>query len=144
MYIKFKNRQNPSIVIETRIVVTFEFHWVRRRVLTGQGNEGIIEGAENLLWLDLGCSYTSGCEHVHSSCSILRMNVLIYTLLYVDGHSGSFHFLATVSNAGRNVSVQISLWDPAFIFGRGIDLEKGLWDYVSLYIYFKELPYCFL
>ena len=86
----------------------------------------------------------SGCEHVHSSCSILRMNVLIYTLLYVDGHSGSFHFLATVSNAGRNVSVQISLGDPAFIFGRGIDLEKGLWDYVSLYIYFKELPYCFL
>lgn len=135
MYIKFKNWQNPSIVIETRIVVTFEFHWVRKRVLTGRGNEGIIEGAENILWLDLGCSYMSGCEHAHSSCSILKMNVLIYTLLYMAGHSGSLHFLATVSNAGLNVSVQISLWDPAFISGRGVDLEKGLWDYVSLFFF---------
>ena len=136
MYIKFKNWENPSIVIETKIVVTFEFHWMRRRVLTGQGNEGIIEDAENILWLDLGCAYMSECEHAHSSCSMLKMNVLIYTSLYMDGHSGSFYFLVTLSSAGINVSVQISLWDPAFIFGRGIDLEIGLWDYVSLFFFF--------
>ena len=78
----------------------------------------------------------SECEHTHSSCSMLKMNVLIYTSLYMDRHSGSFHFLSTLNSAGINVSVQISLWDPAFILGRGVDLEIGLWDYVSLFFFF--------
>ena len=46
MYTKFKKWQNSSIVIEGRIVDTSE---LGRRVLTGQGNEGTIEGAENVL-----------------------------------------------------------------------------------------------
>ena len=142
MYIKFKNWQNPSIVIETRIVVTFEFHWVRRRVLTGgemRESLRVMKIFSDLIWVVV----TWVDEHAHSSCSILKMNVLIYTLLYMAGHSGSFHFLATVSNAGLNVSVQISLWDPVFIFGKGVDLEKGLWDYISLFFFLKRTSILF-
>ena len=68
-------------------------------------------------------------------CSTIRMDHTLFIHSAINGNLGCLHLLATVNNAALNMSVQISLWDPAlkFILG-GIYIQK--WDLDHMVILF--------
>lgn len=55
------------------------------------------------------CTYTT---HMHVC---IHTCIYIFIRLSVDGHLGSFHLLALVSNTAENMGVWISLWYSIFI-----------------------------
>ena len=63
---------------------------------------------------------------------------LLYS--FVDGHLGSFHVLAVISNIVMNIGVYVSFQIEVFVFS-GLCLGVGLLDHMQLYFYFfEELP----
>ena len=52
IYMKFKNRQNESMGLKVRTVVTSGW-----KTLTGRGYEGSFQGDGNILYLDLSAGY---------------------------------------------------------------------------------------
>ena len=57
-------------------------------------------------------------EFPHSGgwkCSTVRMDHTLFIHSNISGNLGCFHLFAPVNNAALNTTVQISLWDPAFV-----------------------------
>ena len=62
----------------------------------------------------------------------------------IDGNLGRFHLLA-VNNTTVNLSLQISLWDPAFTsFGYKPRSAISGSDGSSIFHFLRKTPYCFL
>lgn len=55
--------------------------------------------------------------------------------MFVNGHLGGFHLLATGNNAAVKSGVQISVWVPAFNI-LGIYSEAELQDHVRILLNF--------
>ena len=75
LYIRSENRQNYSLVINVRIVVTFEGNPQVRR-----GHKGASWGTGNVLYLDLGGSYMGIDISKNLSTCTLKIHVLYCVL----------------------------------------------------------------